>query len=103
MNKRTFLVTAASVFAATTFVTAAHAAPVHCGGTNACKGQSACKGASNGAECVQGPRLHRSQGQRRLHRQGGQDPLTPPSAHQFDAGVQITWTPAPHRFPEVPK
>jgi hypothetical protein len=47
MNKRTFLITAASVFAATTFVTAAQAAGVHCGGTNSCKGQSACKGANN--------------------------------------------------------
>jgi hypothetical protein len=47
MNKRTFLVTAASVFAAGAFVTAAHAEGIHCGGTNACKGQSACKGAAN--------------------------------------------------------
>ena len=47
MNKRTLIATAASVFAAGSFVTAAHAAPVHCGGTNACKGQSACKGANN--------------------------------------------------------
>jgi len=47
MNKRTFLATAASIFAASTFVTAAHAEGVHCGGSNACKGQSACKGASN--------------------------------------------------------
>jgi hypothetical protein len=47
MNKRTLLMTAASVFAAGTFVTAAHAEGVHCGGTNTCKGQSACKGAAN--------------------------------------------------------
>jgi hypothetical protein len=43
MNKRTFLVTAASIFAAGTLATVAHAETVHCGGTNACKGQSACK------------------------------------------------------------
>ena len=43
MNKRTFLITAASVFAAGTLATAAHAAGVKCSGVNACKGQSACK------------------------------------------------------------
>jgi hypothetical protein len=47
MNKRTFLATAAAVFAAGTLATAAHAETVHCGGANACKGQSACKSASN--------------------------------------------------------
>ncbi len=47
MNKRTMLVTAASIFAATTFASTAFAAGVKCGGTNACKGQSACKGATN--------------------------------------------------------
>jgi len=48
MTKRTIIATAASIFAASTFVTAAHAAdPIKCGGVNACKGQSACKGASN--------------------------------------------------------
>ena len=47
MNKRTFITTAAAIFAAGTFVTAAHADGVKCGGTNACKGQSACKGANN--------------------------------------------------------
>jgi hypothetical protein len=48
MNKRTMIATAASVFAATTFIsTAAFADGVKCGGTNACKGQSACKSASN--------------------------------------------------------
>jgi hypothetical protein len=50
MDKRTFLATAASVFAATTFVASAQAAPVHCSGANACKGQSACKSASNGCK-----------------------------------------------------
>jgi hypothetical protein len=47
MNQRTFLATAAAIFAAGTLATAAHAETTHCGGTNACKGQSACKGASN--------------------------------------------------------
>jgi hypothetical protein len=44
MNQRTFLATAAAIFAAGTLATAAHAETTHCGGTNACKGQSACKG-----------------------------------------------------------
>ena len=39
MNKRTLITTAAALFAATTFVAAAHAADVKCGGSNACKGQ----------------------------------------------------------------
>ena len=47
MNKRTLIATAASIFAASTFATLAHAETVHCGGTNACKGQSACKSAAN--------------------------------------------------------
>ena len=47
MTKRTLITTAAAIFAAGTFVTAAHAEGVKCGGTNACKGQSACKSASN--------------------------------------------------------
>jgi len=47
MTKRTLITTAAAIFAAGTFVTAAHADGVKCGGTNACKGQSACKSASN--------------------------------------------------------
>ena len=50
MNKQSIIATAASIFAATTFATAAHAQAVHCGGTNACKGQSACKGAANACE-----------------------------------------------------
>ena len=41
------LATAAAIFAAGTFATAAHADGVKCGGVNACKGQSACKGATN--------------------------------------------------------
>ena len=44
MTKRTLITTAAAIFAAGTFVTAAHAEGVKCHGTNACKGQSACKG-----------------------------------------------------------
>ena len=47
MNKRTLLTTAASIFAASTFVAPAFADGVKCGGTNACKGQSACKGTAN--------------------------------------------------------
>ena len=39
MNKRTFLATAAALFAAGSFVIPAHAEAVHCGGTNACKGK----------------------------------------------------------------
>ena len=44
MTKRTLITTAAALFAAGTFVTAAHAEGVKCSGANACKGQSACKG-----------------------------------------------------------
>lgn len=47
MNTRSLIATAASIFAAGAFVTAAHAEGVHCGGTNACKGLSACKSAAN--------------------------------------------------------
>jgi hypothetical protein len=48
LNKRMMITTAASIFAATTFVsTAAFADGVKCGGTNSCKGQSACKSAAN--------------------------------------------------------
>ncbi len=48
MTKRTIIATAASIFAAGTFATAAHAADgVKCSGLNACKGQSSCKGAAN--------------------------------------------------------
>ena len=43
MNKRTLITTAAAIFAAGTFATAAHAEGVKCAGANACKGQSACK------------------------------------------------------------
>ena len=50
MNKRTFLITAASVFAAGTLATAAHAEGVKCLGANACKGQSACKGGQSPAK-----------------------------------------------------
>lgn len=47
MNKRTLITTAAAIFAASTFTTAAFADGVKCGGTNSCKGQSACKTASS--------------------------------------------------------
>ena len=46
MTKRTLAATAATVFAVTTFATAAHA-QVACSGANACKGQSACKSAAS--------------------------------------------------------
>jgi len=48
MTKQGFFVTAASIFAATTLVaSAASAAGIHCGGTNACKGQGSCKSSAN--------------------------------------------------------
>lgn len=47
MNKRTLITTAAAIFAASTFATAAYADGVKCGGVNSCKGQSACKTASS--------------------------------------------------------
>jgi len=50
MNKRTLLITAASVFAASTLATTAHAEGVKCVGANACKGQSACKGGQSSAK-----------------------------------------------------
>jgi hypothetical protein len=50
MNKRNFLMIAASVFAAGTIATAAHAEGVKCVGANACKGQSACKGGQSPAK-----------------------------------------------------
>ena len=43
MIKRNFALTAAALFAASSFVSIAHADNVKCGGVNACKGQSACK------------------------------------------------------------
>jgi len=39
MTKRTVFATAAAIFAAGSFATAAHAAGVKCSGVNACKGQ----------------------------------------------------------------
>lgn len=47
MTKRTFAATAAAIFAAGTFATAAYADGVKCSGANACKGTSACKSASS--------------------------------------------------------
>jgi len=47
MDKRTLIITAASIFAAGTLATAAHAESVKCGGATACKGQSACAGKAN--------------------------------------------------------
>ncbi len=46
MTKRTMIATAATLFAVSTFATAA-SANVVCTGANACKGQSACKTAAN--------------------------------------------------------
>ena len=43
----TIAATAATLFAACTIVSTAHAAGVKCGGVNACKGQSACQTASS--------------------------------------------------------
>ena len=47
MTRQTIIATAATLFAACTVATAAHADSVKCGGINACKGQSACKTASS--------------------------------------------------------
>jgi hypothetical protein len=47
MTKQAIIATAASIFAAATFATAAHAEGVKCHGTNSCKGQTACKSATN--------------------------------------------------------
>ena len=52
MTKQGFFVTAASIFAATTFVAStASAAGVHCGATNACKGQGFTE-AKDAADCT---------------------------------------------------
>lgn len=59
MTKRTLFVTAASIFAASGLVTAAHAQALKCGGTNACKGQSACK---SGASACKGQNACKGQG-----------------------------------------
>lgn len=47
MTRKTFITTAAVIFAAGTFATTASAQSVHCGGLNACKGMSACKTGSS--------------------------------------------------------
>ena len=47
MTRQTIIATAATLFAACTVTTAAHADSVKCGGINSCKGQSACKTASS--------------------------------------------------------
>ncbi len=47
MTKRTFVATAAALFAAGTLATAVHAQAAKCSGINACKGTSACKTASS--------------------------------------------------------
>ena len=47
MTRKTLIATAAAIFAAGTFASAAQAAGVHCTGANSCKGTSACKTASS--------------------------------------------------------
>ena len=47
MTKQTLIATAAAIFAAGTFASAAHADGVKCSGVNSCKGTSACKTASS--------------------------------------------------------
>ena len=59
MTKRTVFATAAAIFAAGTFATAAHADGVKCSGANACKGQSACK---MGASSCKGQNACKGQG-----------------------------------------
>ena len=46
MTRKTLIATAAAIFAAGSFATAAHAG-VKCSGANSCKGTSACKSASS--------------------------------------------------------
>ena len=74
MNKRTLIATAASIFAAGTFATLAHAETVHCGGTNACKGQSACKGNASpgkGQNACKGQGLSETKDEVSCKNQGG--------------------------------
>ncbi len=47
MTRKTLIATAAALFAAGTFASAAHADGVKCSGANSCKGTSACKTASS--------------------------------------------------------
>ena len=47
MTRKSLVATAAAIFAAGTFATAAQAAGVKCTGVNSCKGTSACKTASS--------------------------------------------------------
>jgi len=47
MIRKSLVATAAAIFAAGTFATAAQAAGVKCTGVNSCKGTSACKTASS--------------------------------------------------------
>ena len=57
---KTIIATAAALFAATTFATAANAqGTLKCGGTNACKGTSACK---TGASSCKGQNACKGQG-----------------------------------------
>jgi len=47
MTSKTLIATAAAIFAAGSFASAAHADGVKCTGANSCKGTSACKTASS--------------------------------------------------------
>jgi hypothetical protein len=47
MTRKTLITTAAAIFAAGTFASAAYADGVKCGGMNSCKGTSACKTGSS--------------------------------------------------------
>ena len=62
MNKRTLITTAAAIFAASTFATAAFADGVKCSGTQRLQGPERLQGRQQrlqGPECLQGPGLHR--------------------------------------------
>ena len=47
MTRKTLIATAAAIFAAGSFASAAHADGVKCTGANSCKGTSACKTSSS--------------------------------------------------------
>jgi hypothetical protein len=59
MTKRSFVATAAAVFAAGALATAANAQTVKCSGANACKGTSACK---SGQSACKGQNACKGQG-----------------------------------------
>ncbi len=59
MTKRSFVATAAAVFAAGALATTANAQTVKCSGANACKGTSACK---SGQSACKGQNACKGQG-----------------------------------------